>query len=125
MVHLFGDVQAGVRGLHIASCVLAGAAGGNAQEVPDLLPDSDLGIGAQADEEAALFGVSGQASHKVIGNGGEGVIAPRRLYSEAWAAAWGAAGMGAATRLVNVPAGMKPSISATNRDCRKVLGMAE
>jgi len=44
-----------------------------------VLPDTNLGIGAQAHKKAPLFGVSGQATDEVIAHSGQGIVAAQSL----------------------------------------------
>ena len=74
-----GDAETGVGRHHVASGVFAGAAGGHAEKIHNVLPDAGLGIGAQADEEAAFFGVGRQAVEEVVGDCRQSVIAAQAL----------------------------------------------
>src|SRR5579872_305518 len=75
----FGDAEAGVSRGHIAAGVFARTASSDAEEVNDVLADASLGVGAEADEKAALFRIGGQAGDEIVSDSGQGIVAAEAL----------------------------------------------
>ncbi len=81
---VLGDAESGVGGFHVASGVDAGAAGGAAEEVNHMLAQLFLRVCAQAGEETMQLRVAGEASDKIVGNGGNGVVAAEPVVKTGW-----------------------------------------
>ena len=68
-----------MRRLHVAAHVVAGAAGGLADEVDDVLPEPPLRIVGDAGEEAVEVVILQKPSDEIVGDGGDSVVAAEAL----------------------------------------------